>query len=110
MRTEKDIRNEALGYLAFKLLVSVLSVAACAALWTLLQQWSLMSKLISHGGLLAILSVSLILGLLQSAATINSSTGKSVLVNLSGLANMTIAMVWLLVFVSAGLLIYSAAG
>ena len=110
MRTEKELRNEALGYLAFKLLVSVLSVAACAALWTLLQLWSLMSKLISHGGLLAILSVSLILGLLQSAATINSSTGKSALGNLSGLANITIAMVWLLVLVSAGLLIYSAAG
>jgi hypothetical protein len=53
MRTEKDINNEVLGFLTFKLLVIGLSVAACAALWTFLQQWTLMSKLISRGGLLA---------------------------------------------------------
>jgi hypothetical protein len=101
MRTEESINKEARAFVFFKLLACFLTIVACAALWNWAQQWSTLSKLLACGALLVVLLVSFIVGVLELAASTNSSSINSALVNVSGWANIAIALAGLLVVTTA---------
>jgi hypothetical protein len=96
VRTEEEMQKEVQVYLAVKLLISLIAITACVALWTLGQHWSLLAKSIAFGGLLITLAVALIIGLLESGANVNSSSSASSIVYYSGLANGLLALTFLL--------------
>jgi hypothetical protein len=96
VRTEEDIQKEIQVFLGIKLLVCLLTISVCTALWIFGQHWSLVAKVISFGGLLIILGITFVVGIMERGAQVNSSSGPSALSKYSGLANGVIALTFLL--------------
>ncbi len=105
LRTEKDKNDEAIWFLSFKILVTLLAIVGCSLLWTVFYQWSLLSKLLSCAGLLIVLSISFTVSMMETAARWSSETKPSVF-NISSTLNVLIALIWLIVFASAVIFAY----
>jgi hypothetical protein len=96
VRTEEEIQKDVRVFLVVKLLISVLAMIACIALWFFGQHWSLLAKVITFGGMLIFLAITFTIGVLESGAHANSSSSPSAFANYSGLANGLIALTFLL--------------
>jgi hypothetical protein len=100
VRTQEDIEKEVRAYLGVKLLICLIAIIACGVLWAIGQHWSLIAKIIAFGLLLIVLGVTVIFGVLESAAYSNSSHSRSKMANISGIANLLLALMWLLTLVT----------
>jgi hypothetical protein len=106
-RTNEEIDKEERYLVFLKLIISVLAMLACAALWMFTKHWSLLTQLLVCGFLLVVLYVLFVFGMLGTAsyATSASTVSRRVL-TLSSFSNLLVLLAGLLMVATGVALIW----